>query len=279
MNAAEAHGAAEADVFINALDTKNRLKLAVRNEGRVQQNTAIVELFILRKQETQRICAGQHDFHSAGGKHIREQCRALNKVLHQRYFVEKHIAEAPLLQRLEIAVHIIQCVSCCDLNESCFRKLCVAHLYEDLTDHSCFARPAQTIENKHFILLLSVNIVMQLPEALTLAIPADRGRKGAQRLASTDIRCKGMCRDVRYGFLGQLLLQHLQFFFQSLSALNLHPVRIHLFCRNILLPALLVLCPAVIEIHIAVDRLLCDRPSRQLCNLLLQLCYMGLDFG
>ena len=279
MNTAEAHGAAEADVFIDAVDTKNRLKLAVRDEGRVQQNTAVVELLILRKQKTQRICAGQHNFHSAGGEHIREQRRALNKVLHQCYFVEKHIAEALFLQRLEIAVHISQCVSCCDLNESCFRKLCVAHLYEDLTDHGCFSRPAQTIENKHFILRLAVNIVMQLPEAFALAIFAYRGRKGTQCLASADIRCKGMCRDGRYGFLGQLLLQHLQFFFQCFSSLNLLPERIHLFCRNILLPALLVLCPAVIEIHIAVDRLLCDRPSRQLCNLLLQLCYMGLDFG
>ena len=135
------------------------------------------------------------------------------------------------------------------------------------------------IENKHFILRLAVNIVMQLPEAFALAIFAYRGRKGTQCLASADIRCKGMCRDGRYGFLGQLFLQHLQFFFQCFSSLNLLPERIHLFCRNILLPALLVLCPAVIEIHIAVDRLLCDRPSRQLCNLLLQLCYMGLDFG
>ena len=244
----------------------------------MQQNTAVIELFIFCEKEAQRVRAGEDDLHTAGREHVREQRRPLDEILHQRHFIEEHIPETLCFQHLEVTVHIGQCVSGCNLNEDCFRKLCIAHPCKDLTDHGCFSRPAQAVEDEHLVLQLAVNIVMQLPEAFALAIPADRGRKGTQGLASADIRCKGMCRGSRYGFPGQLLLQHLQFFFQSLPALNLLPERIHLFRRNILLPALLVLRPTVIEICIAVDRLLCDRPCRQLCNLLLQISNLGLKF-
>ena len=53
VDTAETHSAAVADILVDAMNAEHRLKLAVRDEGRVQQNAAVVELLILREQETQ----------------------------------------------------------------------------------------------------------------------------------------------------------------------------------------------------------------------------------
>ena len=64
VNAAETHRAAVADIRIDAANAEHGLKLPVRNKGSVQQNTAVVELLIFCEKETQRVRAGEHDFHT-----------------------------------------------------------------------------------------------------------------------------------------------------------------------------------------------------------------------
>ena len=94
------------DVFVDAVDAEHRFKLSIWDEGIVQQNAAVIELLVLGKEEAQRVRAGEHDLHAAGREHVREQHRAFNKILHQRHFIEEHIAEALRFQQLEIAVYI-----------------------------------------------------------------------------------------------------------------------------------------------------------------------------
>ena len=108
-------------------------------------------LFIFCEKEAQRVRAGEDDRQTAGREHVREQRRPLDEILHQRHFIEEHIPETLCFQHLEVTVHIGQCVSGCNLNEDCFRKLCIAHPCKDLTDHGCFSRPAQAVEDEHLV--------------------------------------------------------------------------------------------------------------------------------
>ena len=118
---------------------------------------------------------------------------------------------------------------------------------------------------------------MQLPEALTPAIAANRCRKGTQRLAGADIGGKrGKVRRFR---LGQLLFQRLQLLFQRLPPLDLSAEALQFIRRNILLPPLLVLRPTVVEIVLAADGFLRNRACGQSRNLLLQLCHPCLHIG
>ena len=277
MDAAETHGAAVADILVDAANAEDRFKLAVRDECGVQQNAAVVKLLVLGKEKAQRVRAGEHDFHAAGRKHVRKQRCALDEILHQRHLVEKHIAKALRFQLLEVAVHVCQRVFCGDLNERCLGKLRVAHLRENLADHGGFPRPAQAVENEHLVLRLAVDKVVQLPEALAPAIATDRCRKGTQRLAGADIGGKrGRVRRFR---LGKLLFQRLQLLLQFLPLLDLSAEALQFIRRNILLPPLLVLHPTVVEIVLAADGFLRNRACGQSRNLLLQLCHPCLHIG
>ena len=277
MDAAETHGAAVADILVDAMDAEDSFKLAVRDECGVQQDAAVVKLLVLGKEKAQRVRAGEHDFHAAGCEHVRKQRRALDEILHQRHLVEEHIAKALRFQCLEVAVHVCQCVFCGDLNERCPGKLCVAHLRENLADHGGFPRPAQAVEDEYLVLRRTVGKIVQLPEALAPAIAANSRREGTQRLAGTDIGGKrGKVRRFR---LGQLLFQRFQLLFQFLPPLDLGAKIFQFVSRNILLPPLFVLRPAVVKILLAVDSLLRNRASRQSRNLLFQLRRAGLHFG
>ena len=276
MDATETHGTAVADILVDAANAEDRFKLAVRDECGVQQDAAVVKLLVLGKEKAQRVRAGEHDLHTAGRKHIRKQRRAFDEILHQRHLVEEHIAKALRFQCLEVAVHVCQRVFCGDLNERCLGKLRVAHLRENLADHGGFPRPAQAVENEHLVLRLAVDKVVQLPEALAPAIAANRCRKGTQRLAGADIGSKR--RRVRRFRLRQLLFQRLQLLLQFLPPLDLRTEIFQFVRGNILLPPLLVLCPTVVKILLAVDSLLRNRTSRQSRNLLFQLRRTGLHF-
>ena len=260
MNAAKAHGAAVADILVDAANAEDGFKLSVRDECGVQQDAAVVKLLVLCKEEAQRVRAGEHDLHTAGRKHIRKQRRALDKILHQRHLVEEHIAKALRFQCLEVAVHVCQRVFCGDLNERCLGKLRVAHLRENLTDHGGLSRPAQAVEDEHLVLRLTVDKVVQLPEALAPAIAANRCRKGTQRITGADIGDKrGKVRRFR---LGQLLFQRFQLLLQFLPPLDLRTEILQFVSRNILLPPLFVLRPTMVEIVLAADSLLRNRAGR-----------------
>ena len=276
MDATETHSAAVADILVDAANAEDRFKLAVRDECGVQQNAAVVKLFVLGKEKAQRVRAREHDLHTAGRKHVRKQRRALDEILHQRHFVEEHIAKALRFQQLEIAVHVCQRIFCGNLNKRCLGKLGVAHFRKNLTDHGGFPRPAQAVENEHLVLRLAVDKVVQLPEALAPAIAANRCREGPQRLAGADIGGKrGRVRRFR---LGQLLFQRFQLLLQFLPQLDLSTEILQFVSGNILLPPLFVLRPTVVKILLAVDSLLRNRASRQSRNLLFQLRRAGLHF-
>ena len=72
VDAAETHGAAVADILVDAANAENRFKLAVRDECGMQQDAAVIELLVLGKEKAQRVRAGEHDLHTAGRKHIRK---------------------------------------------------------------------------------------------------------------------------------------------------------------------------------------------------------------
>ncbi len=72
VDAAETHGAAVADILVDAANAEDSFKLAVRDECGVQQDAAVVKLLVLGKEEAQRIRAGEHDLHTAGREHVRK---------------------------------------------------------------------------------------------------------------------------------------------------------------------------------------------------------------
>ena len=74
MDAAETHGAAVADILVDAVNAEDRFKLTVGDEGGVQQDAAVIKLLVLCKEEAQRVRAGEHDLHAAGRKHIEVTC-------------------------------------------------------------------------------------------------------------------------------------------------------------------------------------------------------------
>ena len=53
MNTAETHGAAVADILVDAVDAEDGFKLSVRDECGVQQDAAVIELLILSKEKAQ----------------------------------------------------------------------------------------------------------------------------------------------------------------------------------------------------------------------------------
>ena len=53
IEAADAHRAAVADIVVNALNAEHLLKLAVRDKGRVQHDTAVIELFVFGEDKAQ----------------------------------------------------------------------------------------------------------------------------------------------------------------------------------------------------------------------------------
>ena len=276
VDAAETHGAAVADIFVDAVDAEDGFKLAVRDECGVQQDAAVVKLLVLGKEKAQRVRAGEHDLHTAGRKHVRKQRCALDEILHQRHLVEEHIAKALRFQQLEVTVYVCQRVFCGDLNERCLGKLRVVHLRKNLADHGGFPRPAQAVENEHLVLRLTADKVVQLLEALAPAIAANRRRKGTQRFAGADIGGKrGKVRRFR---LGQLLFQRFQLLLQFLPPLDLRTEIFQFVSGNILLPPLFVLRTTVVEILLTVNGFLRNGTGRQSRNLLLQLRCPRLHF-
>ena len=274
VDAAEAHGAAVADILVDAVNAEDVFKLAVRDECGVQQDATVIKLLVLCKEEAQRVRTGEHNLHATGRKHVRKQRCALDKILHQRHFVEEHIAKALRFQCLEVAVHVCQRVFCSDLNERSLGKLRLAHLRKNLADHSGFSRPAQAVEDEYLVLRLAVDKVVQLPKALAPAITANRCRKGTQLLSCADIGSKR--RSVHRFHLGQLLFQRFQLLFQRLPTIDLSTEILQFVSRNILLPPLFVFRPTVVKILLAVNSLLRNRSSRQSRNLLFQLRRAGL---
>ena len=91
MNAAKAHGTTIANIFVDTVNAENRFKLAIRNESRMKQNAAVIQLLIFGKQKTERVCSREDDFHAAGCENIRNQGSSLDKVLHQRHFIKENI--------------------------------------------------------------------------------------------------------------------------------------------------------------------------------------------
>ena len=94
----------------------------IGNKGRVQQNTAVIKLLVLGEEKPQRVRAGEYNFHAAGREHVREQRRAFDEILHQRYFIKEHIAEPLRFQQLEVVVYICQRIPCRDLDERRFSQ-------------------------------------------------------------------------------------------------------------------------------------------------------------
>ena len=101
VDAAETHGAAVADILVDAMDAENGFKLAVRDECGVQQNAAVVKLLVLGKEEAQRVRAGEHDLHTAGREHIRKQRRALDEIPHYTLKIKGIMGYNMLLQTLQ----------------------------------------------------------------------------------------------------------------------------------------------------------------------------------
>ena len=147
----------------------------------MQHDAAVIELLILSEQEAQRIRTGEHDLHSAGRKHIREHSRAVDKILHQRHFIQEHIAAAVLLQHTQILVDLGQCVLCRDLDKRGLIQHLLIHIREDLTNHRRFPGAAKAVYHEHLILLRTKYVVLQTRIALTPAIFQRRDHESPER--------------------------------------------------------------------------------------------------
>ena len=170
MHAAHAHGAAIAHVFVDAMNAEHTLKVAIGYKCRVQHDAAIVELLVLGEQKAKRVCAGEDDLHTAGSEHIREHRRAVDEVLHQRHFVQKHIPAAALLQGAEILVDVCQRVLRSNLDKRRLVQHGIVHFQKDLANHRSLPCSAQAVQDKHLVLLFAEYEIAQLRVALAVFI-------------------------------------------------------------------------------------------------------------
>lgn len=142
VDAAETHGAAVADILVDAVNAEDSFKLAVRDECGVQQNAAVVKLLVLGKEEAQRVRAGEHDLHTAGREHIRKQRRALDEIPHYTLKIKGIMGYNMLLQTLQgksilayfscpyaLAVFKHHTINYCFIDRFCCRSLTAPYRY------------------------------------------------------------------------------------------------------------------------------------------------------
>ena len=215
-------------------------------------------------EEAQRVRAGEDDLHAAGGEDVRQQRSPLDEVLHQRDLIDEDVLIAPLLQLLQILIQLGQIVPGGCLNEGSPGKLGVGHFRQNLPDQGGFTGTAQAVEDEHPILHIAVHEIMELLIAGAFFVSAYRCRIDLQCLANADIHDERFFPGSR--LLRSLLFQCLQFCLQSFPRFDLLSEGRNIIFGNILLPALFLLRPAVIEIDLAADGLLGDRTRRQRSN-------------
>ena len=103
---AHAHSATEFDKAIYPLHAKDIFKFTIRNKRGMQQDTAVIKLFIFRKNEAKGIRTRENNLHPPRSKHIRKQGRPLDKIIEHGHFVYKHIAKPQGLQQLKVVIDI-----------------------------------------------------------------------------------------------------------------------------------------------------------------------------
>ena len=72
----------------------------------MQHDASVIKLLDLSEEETQRVRAREHDLHTAGCKHVRQDSRTIDEVFYKCHFIQKHIAVSVPFQCAEILVYI-----------------------------------------------------------------------------------------------------------------------------------------------------------------------------
>ena len=134
VHASHAHGAAVAQILVDAVDAQDTLEFCVRNPGGMQQDAPVIQLLVLREHEAQRVGTGQHHAHAQRREDIRKDRRPLNEVLHERRLVDEHTAVAVPLQYAQVMCHILHGGACNDLDDGSMRTLVRIHIGQRLAD-------------------------------------------------------------------------------------------------------------------------------------------------
>ena len=170
----------------------------------MQPKTTVIKLIIGTEQEAQGVCAGKDNLHTAGCKNVGKQCCAFDEVFHERYFIDEDILVPLLLQDFQILVQLSKVVFCCDLNERSLLHSGIAHIGNNLADQRGLSGSAKTVQDKHAIVAVPINIVTKVLIATALFVVADATGIGPQRIANPNIGYEILL--LRYLFLGYFLL-------------------------------------------------------------------------
>ena len=170
IDAADAHRAAIADIVVNATNAENVFKLAVRNKGGMQHDTAVIKLLMFGEDKTQRVRSRKDKLHAAARIYIREQCCTFDKIFHQGYFIHKDVLKSLCFEGFEISINIGQSVGRFDLNKRRLLPFFGLHIHNDLPNQGCLSGSSQSVQDKDLILLLTEYIVVNRGVARTFFV-------------------------------------------------------------------------------------------------------------
>ena len=94
----------QADILVHVVRAEKSRMFPEWDERRVQSEGAIIEFVALGKPESKRIRAGKDDFHAHSRKDVGQYGRRVDEVLHERDFVDEHIAEPCVVKDFEIGL-------------------------------------------------------------------------------------------------------------------------------------------------------------------------------
>ena len=155
-----AHCPAVLDEVVDTFHLEHSLKFSVRDECRVQQLAAVKELLVFGENETQRVRARENHLHPTRSKDVGEQCRPLDEVSEQSYFVNENVAETECFQKLEVVIDVGERKPRIQLDECCLGPHFGGHLANRLAHECRLARTAQPVEYQDAVVILAVDVIV-----------------------------------------------------------------------------------------------------------------------
>ena len=242
-----------ADIFINAVDPQQAAVFPVWDEGGVDGLCPVVELLIHRQPKTEGVRTGEDDLHSHRRKHIGEESRRIDEIPHQGDLINEYIAEARIEQFFQIPVYHGHGIASAGFDIGRAAEILSAHSVDGLPEHGSLSGPAQAKNQADPVAFIAVEIILQLPKAVTEAPAFYALRHGGQSFTNNYTGFKVQLWLAHFGHLG---LQLFQLCLQSFALLYLLLQRLQFAIPQILAVLLPIFCPLMIVARLSVDRLL-----------------------
>ena len=186
---ASPESSAETDVFVNVIRAEKSRVFAEGDECGVQRECAIVELVAFGEPESERVGTRKNNLHSHPREDVGKHGRCVDEVFHERHFIDEHIPESGVMERLEVGlegVHRIVfghfCV--CGLD-----ALCGCEGKNRLAEHGRLSRSAEAGHHENAVGGVGAEVFHNGREHVSLLEPLH---------AFCELKKVASCRDIRH---------------------------------------------------------------------------------